>query len=296
MLTRNCVIVGGLAIACGVVFAPTAEAAAGGECAKRDVWGTCLVWIKLPEVPKSPKPPNGKPVSNPKTGGSGRGSGPVVDGHPCIAVVKADPQPGKADPVWRGHSTGAIYTCVYLAVKDAGEVQHTATVSFWAGAAPKAPTPPDPAVLAREAVASMDLRAVSMGLAPKPTAGSVGVVGMPNWMWVQAPSASTWGPITRSASARGFTVTATAKVSNVVWDMGDGQRVTCGQGSVYRVSYGKRSSPTCGHVYTRQGSYPVSATSHWVVAWAGIGQSGTIAMDLTQRATLQIGEVQVLTQ
>ncbi len=140
----------------------------------------------------------------------------------------------------------------------------------------------------------MNLSAITIGLVPEPEAGSVGLVGMPNWMWVENPSENTWGPITRSASAAGWTVTATGRVSQVAWSMGDGQVVSCGAGTVYRDSYGKSKSPNCGHVYTRQGAYTVQATSHWVITWSGIGQAGTIPMDLTRSAAVTIGEVQVL--
>ncbi len=143
----------------------------------------------------------------------------------------------------------------------------------------------------------MNLKAIGIGLLPEPRPGSVGLVGMPNWMWVANPTANTWGPITRSASAAGWTVTATGQVSQVSWDMGDGQVVVCtGPGTPYEDSYGKAKSPTCGHTYTRQGSYTVRATSHWVITWAGIGQAGTIPMDLTQTAAVTVGEAQVLKQ
>ena len=73
--------------------------------------------------------------------------------------------------------------------------------------------------------------------------------------------------------------------------------VTCaGSGTPYEASYGTSSSPDCGHTYTRQGKYTVRATSHWVVTWSGIGQAGTIPLDLTQATDVTIGEAQVLTQ
>ena len=137
----------------------------------------------------------------------------------------------------------------------------------------------------------------STGIVPEDRAGSVGIVWMPSWMWVQDPGQSTWGPVTRSASAGGFTVTATARVERVVWAMGDGATVTCnGPGTVYQDSFGRRSSPSCGHTYTRQGTHRVSATSYWTVRWAGVGQSGTIPVDFTQETTITMGEAQVLTQ
>ena len=58
--------------------------------------------------------------------------------------------------------------------------------------------------------------------------------------------------------------------------------------------WGKNSSPTCGYTYTRQGVYTVAATSYWEVAWTGIGQSGTIALNFSRSATITMGEVQVL--
>lgn len=142
----------------------------------------------------------------------------------------------------------------------------------------------------------MQLRAIDVGIVPEARPGSVGLVGMPNWMWVENPAQNTWGPITRTASAAGYTVTATAKVAQVVWDMGDGQVVTCGEGTPYEDSFGKKSSPTCGHTYIRQGEYTVTATSQWVITWSGIGQTGTIPMNLTRTADLTIGEAQVLRQ
>src|SRR5664279_5720857 len=103
--------------------------------------------------------------------------------------------------------------------------------------------------------------------------------------------------VTRTASAAGFTVTATARLQRVAWNMGDGKTVVChGLGTPYQDSYGKKSSPTCGHSYVRQGKRTVTATSYWVVEWSGIGQAGTIPLDLKDSTNVTIGEVQVLTQ
>jgi len=152
-------------------------------------------------------------------------------------------------------------------------------------------------VLAQQAIALMGLRAINIGIVPEPRSGSVGIIGMPTWMWAQNPSQSTWGPITKSASAAGSTVTATAKVDRVVWAMGDGSTVACtGPGTAYQDSFGKKTSPTCGYTYTRQGTYTVRATSSWTVQWAGVGQSGTIPLNFTQTTNITMGEAQVLTQ
>lgn len=277
-----------LVAATGLVTASDAEAG-GATCVSYNAFGTCTLWAGGDPAPGSGPAPGG---------GSGSGDGTVplivIDGHLCGPAGLTDPQPLKSDPVWGGHTDGAIYDCV-VSPAAAGGFVAPMTLQYWATSAPA--VPPDPAQLAQQAVASMGLQAVRVGIVPEPVAGSVGLVGMPNWMWVAQPDAQTFGPITRTASAAAWTVTATARVQHVSWDMGDGQVINCtGPGTPYEVSYGKQASPDCGHTYTRQGTYTVRATSHWVVTWSGIGQAGTIPMDLTQTAPVTIGEAQVLVQ
>jgi hypothetical protein len=205
-------------------------------------------------------------------------------------VSLADPQPPKSDAEWEGHTTGAIYECYSPGI--VGSRMYT----FWSATSPAGPAaPPDPRVLALRAIATMRLRAIGIGMVPEAQAGSVGIVGMPTWMWVADPGQHTWGPITRTVSSAGYSVTATAKVQRVVWAMGDGTTVTCTKrGTPYADSFGKRASPDCGHIYTRQGTYTVRATSYWRVTWAGIGQSGTIPLNFTRTAVITMGEAQVL--
>jgi hypothetical protein len=106
----------------------------------------------------------------------------------------------------------------------------------------------DPAALAQRAVDSMTLLGPDIA---SPRAAGKYTVGVPMWMWVNQ-SATTYGPNTASASAGGITVTATAKVSKIVWKMGDGASVTCnGSGTPYTSSEGMAESPTCGHVYSK---------------------------------------------
>lgn len=162
----------------------------------------------------------------------------------------------------------------------------------------------DPVVLANRAIASMDLDPIEIGIVPESGANRAGLVGLPVWMWVDSPTEDTFGPITRSASEGSVSVSATASVSSIVWNMGDGTKVTCtGKGTPYADHYGKQPSPTCGHRYAKMssdqpdGAYQVTATSHWVVEWTGGGQSGTIEFDLTtDPLPIRIGEAQVLTQ
>lgn len=183
----------------------------------------------------------------------------------------------------------ALYTCTPLL----GGVPFEITLPIGAAGAP--PPPPDPAVLAARAVAQMGLHAVKIGIVPEPRQGSVGIIGLPTWMWVADPGPSTTGPITRSLSERGFTVTATAKATRVVWRMGDGANVSClGRGTPYEDSYGRQSSPDCGHTYTKSGRYTVQATSYWTVEWEGIAQTGEIPIDFTADTAITMGESQVI--
>jgi hypothetical protein len=178
-----------------------------------------------------------------------------------------------------GRDAGTHYWC------DAGR---SGKPMFWlpAGAAPG----PSPAVLAQQAVDSMQLRAAGIGLTPPPGSPNPTLVGIPTWMWIDEPTATTYGPATASASAAGITVTATARVTSITWDMGDGVRVQCGAGTPYTPGYRDRPSPTCGHRYRKPGQYTVTATSHWAVDWRGGGQTGRIMLDLTSSTVQRVAE------
>lgn len=266
--------------------------------------GICII-VATPDPPAPPSNPGGP--SDPGESGGGvppqecmwidkevpcrRGAQWWSDDWGCyIGVVT--PQPPRSAAVWEGHTDGTIFSCY------SPWIVGTKSFWFWAAAPPAGPAgPPDPEELAQQAVVAMRLKAVTVGITPQDRPGSVGIVGMPTWLWATNPGRNTWGPVTRSASAGGYTVTATAKVESVGWDMGDGTTVTCNSpGTPYHDNFGKQSSPDCGHTYTRQGRYTVTATSHWVVEWAGMGQSGSIPMDLSETATITLGEAQVLNQ
>lgn len=214
-----------------------------------------------------------------------------------------------ADGVWDGSSS--CYTrqdSDGVTVVDAPEGDRTGIVMacttlggsrFLYLVQPGDAAPPDPRVLAQTAVSRMRLSAIEIGSFPwtvQKSRESMGVVGWNVWLWVDHPSASTFGPITRSVDVGGFTVTATAEVDEVVWDMGNGDVVRCGRGTPYPRfrSVPDPRSPDCGYVYTRDGDYRISATARWRVRWSGIGESGVIPMELTASGDLTIAEIQVV--
>lgn len=161
---------------------------------------------------------------------------------------------------------------------------------------PRALAPrPDPVAVAQRSVATLQMRPIAPGMTPLEP-GSISIVGVPTWMWAENPTSATTGPITRTASVPGLSLTMTATMSGVTWDMGDGTLVECsGTGTKWSPELGTGDSPDCGHTYTKQGNYTATATSHWSVAWqASTGESGVITRDLSSTATVRVGEVQVI--
>lgn len=208
-----------------------------------------------------------------------------------MCYVRAEtPVPPLTDPVWAGNTDGVVMRCT-----SAGNV---AALYWQASAEAAAAAIPDPARLAQMAVETMDLSPIELGTFPLTTQNApdhLGYVGWNAWLWVESAGENTWGPITRSASEAGYTVTATASVSEVVWDMGNGDTVTCDQGTPWRESLSRNEpSPDCGYVYVRDGEYTIAATTFWNIEWSGIGSSGTIEMDLTRSGDVRIAEVQVV--
>jgi hypothetical protein len=277
--------------------------------------GQCTIVVE-PD-PEPPPPPAGG--DGPEQTGSGSPcywdpapqglSGPPAGPVPCTTeygnwsnanhcyIQLAAPQPPAGSPDWQGHEPGdgAVYQCY--------QPQTDLTVYIWA-----ANPPPGsgggitPGEVAQIAVDQMHLSAINIGIVPEPGADSVGLVGMPVWMWADNPDADTFGPVTASASAGGITVTATAKVEKVTWLMGDGAEVVCSSaGTPYRASFGMRPSPDCGHIYERSSAgepndrYTVTALTDWVVRWQGGGQTGVMPLDGLERSVqIAVGEAQVL--
>jgi hypothetical protein len=138
----------------------------------------------------------------------------------------------------------------------------------------------------------------------KPTVGpppnlnkwKMAAVGYPLWIWAEGDL----DPAPVSQSVSGLTVSLDANLAQIVYDMGDGTRITCGPGTPWRKGSAPAGtpSPDCGHTYTKpslpKGSYTIAATTHWSVAWTAGGQSGTIPFTQTTTTTLPVGEVQAL--
>jgi hypothetical protein len=305
--------------AVGLLAVASGPAVADPACQVTDPeTGVCLIRVEVPGDPGDSETPAGE---GPRDSGSGQAcfwdpakqglAGPPAGPVPCTSemgfwsnnyncyVKVLAPQPPAGDPLWQGHelNDGAVYSCF--------QPQTGIDVRIWSQDPPAGSgSGPTPREVAQIAIDQMELRAVDIGMVPEPGEDNVGIVGMPAWMWVQNPTSHTYGPITASASAGGITITATARVLKIAWDMGDGTKIVCATaGTPYKASYGRQKSPDCGHTYvtssatTPSRKFTVTATSDWIVTWAGAGQTGTIRLDgLTRTAEVSVGEAQVLVQ
>ncbi|MDN3028620.1 ATP/GTP-binding protein [Streptomyces sp. S.PB5] len=231
-------------------------------------------------------------------GQAGGSSGGSNDSDLKCGYTKIEPKPPAEHPAWEGKDPAKYDMYFYSCWDETAGEQRPDLDGFVVVPEGQPPAPQvDPQVLAQRAVDSMTLLGPDIA-SPRPTGKYT--VGVPMWMWVNQ-SATTYGPNTASASAGGITVTATAKVSKVVWSMGDGTSVTCnGPGTPYTSSKGMAQSPTCGHVYSetsagaQSAKFPVTATSTWTINWQGGGQAGQLIEIRQTNVEAAVGEVQVV--
>jgi hypothetical protein len=284
--------------------------------------GECTLWITIPGTNPTPGPSD--PPSTGNTGDSGQAcywdgtsqgiTNPPPGPVPCTKpgygywsnsyncyIQPLSPPPPASDPSWQGHQPGdgAVYQCY--------QPQTQIDIHLWLQNPPAGPGQQlTPLQVAQIAIKQINMQAINVGMAPTPTESNpnaMGVIGVPVWMWVENPDASTWGTITKSVSAGGITVTVKAYVEQVRWDMGDGSNpIKCGQGTPYNSAVdGTKSSPDCGYTYQKTSwdkphhEYTVTANSYWRVDWAGAGQQGTIRLPaLVSTVHIREGELQVL--
>lgn len=158
-----------------------------------------------------------------------------------------------------------------------------------------------PAQLAAEAKRFLPLPAPRISTSP--ATSEMQVVSFPTWLWIDR---SAWKPLTSSVSVPGITVTVTAVPERVVWDMGDGTRVTCsGPGTAYNPSIpDEQQSTDCSNTYRRTSArvpgqaFRVRATTLWHATWTVTGAPGGGDLGIVPRSSppmpLRVGEVQAV--
>lgn len=154
-----------------------------------------------------------------------------------------------------------------------------------------------PAEAAQIAVASLKLPQVKPGIGPDPSINQwkMAAVGYPYWLWADGPTSV--GQVSQSVG--NLNVALSAQLTSVSYDMGDGNTVTCdGPGVKWHRGIPPAKESACGYRYEMpslpDGSYTVTATSYWDIAWTVGGESGVIAMTQTGTRELPVGELQVL--
>ncbi|HEY6795930.1 MAG TPA: hypothetical protein VI248_14735 [Kineosporiaceae bacterium] len=156
--------------------------------------------------------------------------------------------------------------------------------------------------VAQRALAKLHLSGAQIVVAPQ--ASGAGAVGLPVWLST-AVTTGTWGPQQASDTEGRITVSINARASRIVWRMGDGGSVSCANpGTAYEPRFGMAASPTCGYVYAAPSStlahpharYTITATTYWTVTWAGDGQNGGMTPTSQAQTSVEIGEVQVVSQ
>jgi len=163
----------------------------------------------------------------------------------------------------------------------------------WLGTAPAV----SPAILAREARAHLSFPEVVLGFSPAGTQ----LVGVPVWVSLS----SGWQVRSATASVPALSVTATARPTQVVIDMGDGTTIVCaGPGTAFRPGLDDpaASSPDCGATYRRSSAgqpgevFVAGATITWAVTWvADTGQSGAVpGLTTTGTTTVRVAEGQTV--
>lgn len=160
----------------------------------------------------------------------------------------------------------------------------------------------DPQQLAQQARDEVPIPSPTLRMNPPADKGEV--TNVVSWLWIDP---SQWQPVTASASAGNVTVTTTATPDHVVWDMGNGDTVTCnGPGTPYDTSRpSSEQSTDCGYTYRRSsaresdGRYHVTATVYYQVVWTatGVAAGGALA-PITRSSTvaIRVAEIQALNQ
>ena len=201
-------------------------------------------------------------------------------------AAKSTPPPGKPNPnqpYGCTYSAGGASAIATLGVGGPQPGQWVFPVCSGPGAIDPMPpfwvsgaTPPaavvvqvSPVVVAQQAVKQLGLSSPQVEMAPPD--GSPQLVGVATWLWID-PAA--WRPLSASATAGPVTTTATATPTKVVWDMGDGQSVTCdGPGTPYSAS-DPSATTDCSYVWPKAGSFTVTATIYWSATWTASGAAG----------------------
>jgi hypothetical protein len=187
-----------------------------------------------------------------------------------------------------------------VALPTAPNIRQAADPAAPAAAGPAAPAAPalTPEQVAYIASARIRLTPPKPMIGPPPEINEwkMAAVGYPLWLWADG----NLDPAPVSDSVLDIAVSLDAHLVRVVFDMGDGHRVTCSSLTTQwtrSVEPGAKS-PSCGYAYQKpslpKGSYTVTANSVWAIDWNINGTTGTIPFFQSASTKIPVGELQVL--
>jgi hypothetical protein len=146
--------------------------------------------------------------------------------------------------------------------------------------------------LAEQAYANLSPPTLSVGTAPP--SGQDGLVGLPEWFWIDAANYLT---LSRTVSLAGLSATVTAKPGPLVINPGDGQAsFTCpGPGAQYNAAESAGSQQSdCTFLYTQPSlgqpgnEFTVTVSVTWTATWTGSGGTGGTLAPITRTTTIQL--------
>lgn len=191
----------------------------------------------------------------------------------------ADPQPPLTDPIWAGRTEGTIVVCTAPSLGT-----YFARTYSWVPDT----TLPDPADLAREAAALLDLAPPPLVMTPPPNLADPNVlINRPAFFTFSDVGPSVFGPVSATASDGGLIVTVTARLDQITIDVGDGTTIACSPSQVRASPGWAAPSSVCSYTWTRtstdqrDGTFHITGTSYWDITWSGGGQRGTLSRSTT---------------
>lgn len=149
--------------------------------------------------------------------------------------------------------------------------------------------------LARRLIVRLQLPKPTPQFGPDPADNewNMMAVGYPVWLWTEGTRT-----VTATESAYGYTFTLRAHYRSTTFEMGDGKTKRCTDTTAYRKTVKPgTASPTCGYTYLKpahDGTYTVTATTHWDVDWSVAGFSGTLPGTHSASRQLPVGELQAI--
>ena len=160
---------------------------------------------------------------------------------------------------------------VYPSCTGEGYVNPMRIMRIYDGKTP-ASSPP---ALAMQAVSRLQLPAAVADTSPQASSLTVNV---PTWLWIDA---AMWHALTATATAGPVSATATATPYEVLWELGDGSRITChGPGTPWSASAAANDPSGCSYTYSQssanqpEGTYTITTTVYWHVTWTSKGAPG----------------------